>query len=118
MKEKIHPKYYPEAKVTCACGNVFTVGSTKEELRTEVCSKCHPFYTGQQQRIVDTEGRVDAFTRRISVSGTLRDEAAKRSEARAKREKARRLVEIVDEDEAVTPIATEDILGEATDQTK
>ncbi len=118
MKDKIHPKYYPEAKVTCACGNTFTVGSTKEELRTEVCSKCHPFFTGQQQRIVDTEGRVDAFTRRISVSDSLRTEAAKRSEARAKRAMARRLVEIVDEDESVTPIATEEILGESDEQSK
>jgi len=118
MKDKIHPKYYPEARVTCACGNTWTVGSTKAEIRTEVCNKCHPFFTGQQQRLVDTEGRVDAFTRRISISGTLRTEATKRAEARAKREKARRLVEIVDEDENVKPIATDEILNGTSDESK
>jgi large subunit ribosomal protein L31 len=64
MKEDIHPKYYPEAVVRCACGNTWTTGSTVPELRTDVCSKCHPFFTGEQ-RIVDTEGRVDRFYRRL-----------------------------------------------------
>jgi large subunit ribosomal protein L31 len=63
MKEKIHPTYYPKAKVVCSCGNTFTVGSTKKEIRVELCSKCHPFYTGAQ-RIVDTAGRVERFKRR------------------------------------------------------
>jgi large subunit ribosomal protein L31 len=53
MKKDLHPKYYPEAKVTCACGNTFTTGSTKPELRVEVCYKCHPFYTGEE-RFIDT----------------------------------------------------------------
>ena len=66
MKDKIHPKYYPAAKVTCLCGNTFTVGSTKPELRVEVCSKCHPFYTGGQ-RIIDTEGRVERFKRKYKI---------------------------------------------------
>jgi large subunit ribosomal protein L31 len=64
MKDKIHPEYYPEATVRCACGNTWTTGSTVEELRTDVCSACHPFFTGEQ-RIVDTEGRVDRFYRRL-----------------------------------------------------
>lgn len=64
MKAKIHPKYYDNAKVTCLCGNTFAMGSTKPELRVEVCSKCHPFYTGQQ-RIVDTMGRVERFKKRL-----------------------------------------------------
>lgn len=64
MKAKIHPRYYDNAKVTCLCGNTFTMGSTKPELRVEVCSKCHPFYTGQQ-RIVDTMGRVERFKKRL-----------------------------------------------------
>lgn len=68
MKDKIHPKYYPAAKVTCFCGNTFTVGSTKPELRVEVCSKCHPFYTGGQ-RIIDTEGRVERFKRKYKIKG-------------------------------------------------
>ena len=63
MKEKIHPQYYPEAKVICSCGNTFTVGSTKKEIRVELCSKCHPYYTGEQ-RVVDTAGRVERFRRR------------------------------------------------------
>lgn len=60
MKSDIHPKYYPEAKVTCACGNVFTVGSTMEKISVEICSACHPFYTGGD-KIVDTAGRVERF---------------------------------------------------------
>jgi len=66
MKDKIHPKYYDNAKVTCLCGNTFTTGSTKPELRVEICSKCHPFYTGQQ-RIVDTMGRVERFKKRYNI---------------------------------------------------
>ena len=63
MKPNTHPKWYPEAKVVCACGNTFTVGSTKEEIRVEVCSACHPFYTGQQ-KFVDTLGRVEKFQKK------------------------------------------------------
>jgi large subunit ribosomal protein L31 len=63
MKEKIHPQYFPAAKVTCSCGNTFTVGSTKKEISVELCSKCHPYYTGEQ-RVVDTAGRVERFRRR------------------------------------------------------
>ena len=66
MKDKIHPKYYPAARVTCLCGNTFTTGSTKPELRVEVCSKCHPFYTGGQ-RIIDTEGRVERFKKKYKI---------------------------------------------------
>ncbi|MCX6003468.1 MAG: 50S ribosomal protein L31 [Chloroflexi bacterium] len=63
MKEKIHPQYFSDAKVICSCGNTFTVGSTKKEIRVELCSKCHPYYTGEQ-RVVDTAGRVERFKRR------------------------------------------------------
>ena len=63
MKEKIHPKYYPDAKVVCSCGNTFTVGSTKKLLRVELCAKCHPFFTGER-RMLDTTGRVERFKRR------------------------------------------------------
>jgi len=69
MKAKIHPKYFDQATVTCACGNSWEVGSTKESLRTEICSKCHPFWTGEQ-RIVDTEGRVERMMRRYSLGGS------------------------------------------------
>ncbi len=64
MKAKIHPKYYPEARVICACGNSYTVGSTSPELKVDICSQCHPFYTGEQ-RIVDTAGQVDRFMKRL-----------------------------------------------------
>ncbi len=66
MKEKIHPEYYEDAQVVCSCGNTFTVGSTKKLLRVEVCSRCHPFFTGEQ-RIVDTEGRVERLKRRYGL---------------------------------------------------
>ena len=66
MKAEIHPTYYPEAKVTCACGNSWTTGATKPEIRTDVCYNCHPFYTGEQ-RIVDTEGQVDRFYKRLQA---------------------------------------------------
>ncbi len=66
MKKDIHPKYYPDAVVTCACGNTWTTGSTQPEIRTDVCSKCHPFFTGEQ-RIVDTEGQVDRFYKKLQA---------------------------------------------------
>jgi large subunit ribosomal protein L31 len=66
MKDKIHPKYFSDAKVVCACGNTFTTGSTKQMLRVEVCSKCHPFYTGER-RIMDTTGRVERYKKRYKI---------------------------------------------------
>jgi large subunit ribosomal protein L31 len=66
MKKDIHPTYFPEAKVTCACGASWTVGSTQEEIRVDICSACHPFFTGEQ-RIVDTEGQVDRFYKRLEA---------------------------------------------------
>ncbi len=67
MKTEIHPKYYPNAQVVCSCGNTYVTGSTKPVLRVEICSKCHPFFTGEQ-RIVDTEGRVERLKRRYKLS--------------------------------------------------
>lgn len=64
MKKDIHPTYFPEAKVMCACGNAFTVGSTKENIKIEICSACHPFFTGEGGRILDTAGRVEKFKAR------------------------------------------------------
>lgn len=65
MKEGIHPKYV-EATVTCACGNTFKTRSTKETIRVEICSSCHPFFTGKQ-KIVDTEGRVEKFLQKYKM---------------------------------------------------
>jgi len=66
MKEKIHPKYYNDAKVICSCGNTFATGSTKKELKVELCNKCHPFFTGER-RVLDTTGRVERFRKRYQV---------------------------------------------------
>ena len=66
MKTEIHPQYYPEALITCSCGATYTTGSTKPELRVEICNQCHPFFTGEQ-RIVDTEGRVERLRRRFNL---------------------------------------------------
>lgn len=63
MKTEIHPKYYPAAKVKCACGNHFTVGSTKSEIDVEICYNCHPFYTGKE-KLIDTAGKVEKFKAR------------------------------------------------------
>lgn len=68
MKKNIHPKYYPEAKVICACGHTFTTGSTLPEIKTELCSACHPFYTGKQ-KLVDTARRVEKFHAKVSAKG-------------------------------------------------
>ena len=68
MKTDIHPTYYPNAIVNCSCGKSYTTGSTKRELHVEICKECHPFFTGEQ-RIVDTEGRVERFNRRFRMGG-------------------------------------------------
>ncbi len=65
MKDKIHPKYFEDAKVSCSCGATFTTGSTKKELKVELCSACHPFYTGSK-RMIDTAGRVERFKQRYA----------------------------------------------------
>ena len=75
MKADIHPKYYPEAQVVCACGNSWTTGATLEMVRTDVCSACHPFFTGEQ-RIVDTAGQVERFMRRLEKKVELGSEEA------------------------------------------
>ena len=87
MKTDIHPTYYPEAKVVCACGNTWTTGSTLPEIRTDLCSNCHPFYTGEQ-RIVDTAGQVERFMNRLKSYSTHTEAQEERS-VKA-REKAQR----------------------------
>ena len=76
MKADIHPKYFSEAKVTCACGNKFVVGSTKEKIEVEICSACHPFYTGND-KVIDTAGRVERFKTRASRTTTKVSKKAK-----------------------------------------
>jgi large subunit ribosomal protein L31 len=66
MKDKIHPKYYNDAKIVCSCGNIFTIGSTRKEMKVELCSKCHPFFTGER-KMIDTAGRVERFKQRYKI---------------------------------------------------
>ena len=71
MRADIHPTYYPDAKVTCAsCGRTWTTGSTRKELRVDICSNCHPFFTGEASRLLDIEGQVDRFYKKLSVRQT------------------------------------------------
>lgn len=86
MKRDIHPKYYDNATITCSCGNTFTTGSTVEHLEVEICSACHPFYTGTQ-KLVDTEGRVERFEKRKKVAKTATELKAKH---KAKKEMRKR----------------------------
>lgn len=81
MKEGLHPRWYSEARVICSCGQNWTTGATVPELRTDICSHCHPFYTGEQ-RIVDTEGQVDRFLKRLQIRENILQEEQARLEAR------------------------------------
>ena len=77
MKKDIHPQYFENTKVACACGNKFTVGSTMQEIRTEICAKCHPFYTGKQN-LIDTAGRVDRFKAIVKKTAAARANKGKK----------------------------------------
>jgi len=81
MKKETHPTYHPKASVKCACGNTFTVGSTKEKIQVEICSNCHPFYTGSQQ-LVDTAGRAERFKERMAKVQSKKKKAAPKSNAK------------------------------------
>jgi large subunit ribosomal protein L31 len=81
MKKDIHPTYYTDAKVICACGNTWTTGSTRKLIQTDVCSKCHPFFTGEQ-RIVDTEGQVDRFYKKLEARKQYLSDVEARATAR------------------------------------
>lgn len=93
MKKDIHPQYFTDTKVTCACGNVFTTGSTLKEIRVELCNQCHPFYTGKQ-KFVDTARRVEKFQEKMSkvsaVAATRKGKKVKKeAAAKKKAEKAK-----------------------------
>jgi large subunit ribosomal protein L31 len=81
MKADTHPTYYTDATVICACGNTWTTGSTKKVIHTDVCSRCHPFFTGEQ-RIVDSEGQVDRFYRKLQARQQYLDDRDAREQAR------------------------------------
>ena len=82
MKEKIHPKWYPDARVHCACGSTFTTGSTLKEIAVGICSACHPLFTGQQ-KFIDTAGRVDKFNQRVAAANKKKAEADERKRKKA-----------------------------------
>jgi large subunit ribosomal protein L31 len=79
VKDKIHPKWFPEAKVACACGATFTTGSTLPTISVEICSACHPLFTGQQ-KFIDTAGRVDKFNQRVALAEKKKAEATARKQ--------------------------------------
>lgn len=88
MKKDIHPKYFPKAIIKCACGQVFEIGSAKETIQVEICSHCHPFYTGKE-KMIDTAGRVEKFKQRMAKGQTLgkttTDKKAKQAKRAAKK---------------------------------
>ena len=98
MKKNIHPKYYPNAKVVCACGNTFETGSTKEMIRTDVCSACHPFFTGEM-RIVDTAGQVERFFKRLERRDEIISVEERESAGQKPKGKKKVVYELVDEKE-------------------
>jgi large subunit ribosomal protein L31 len=102
MKTKIHPTWFPDAKVVCACGNIFTAGATVPEIHVEVCSNCHPFYTGTM-KFLDTAGRVDAFKAKMKGTVTHISKTEKR--------KAKKLKKL--QDEAARPESLAELLDQA-----
>ena len=97
MKPGIHPKYYTDGIVCGTCGTVWKIGSTRPNLRVEICANCHPFYTGER-RIVDTAGQVDRFMRRLNVAQERQNERESRRASRAQPQKKSLLKEIYGED--------------------
>ena len=80
MKKDIHPQYFPKSDIECACGSKFSFGSTKEKIRVEICSKCHPFYTGTE-KVLDSAGRVEKFKNRRAVAAAAPKKSKKNAEA-------------------------------------
>ena len=89
MKNDIHPNYFKEAKITCACGAKFNVGSTMEAIHVEICSQCHPFYTGKE-KLLDTAGRVDKFRARMAAAEQHKKSETLKNEQMKKLEKAQK----------------------------
>ena len=81
MKKDIHPKYYPDAKIVCACGNIISAGATVAEMKVEICSACHPFYT-EKKKTLDSTGRVDRFKKLAKIAIAKKDAEKKREDAK------------------------------------
>jgi large subunit ribosomal protein L31 len=88
MKQGIHPKYYEKAAITCACGAVLETGSTVESMHTEICSQCHPLYTGKK-KVIDTTGRVDRFKKLTEKSAAVKASVKKAPKAKAAERKSK-----------------------------
>lgn len=110
MKKDIHPTWYANAQVICSCGETYTMGATKEVIRTDVCSACHPFFTGEQ-RIVDSEGQVQRFMRRLERREELLEADDLRRDKKERRRRKRAVAEIVEEEEQ-TEVAPEETAAE------
>lgn len=108
MKTEIHPTYFPEAKVVCACGETWVTGSTVEDIRVDICSNCHPFYTGEQ-RIVDTEGQVERFYNRLEARQKYVDD--KDAKAAAKISPDRLIAELKVGKRTISALAKEKIVN-------
>lgn len=94
MKKDIHPNYYPECKVSCVCGNTFETGSTVPEIKVELCSACHPFYTGKQ-KLVDSARRVEKYETKLKTSGEVSKDKKGKKAKREERAKERAKKEVV-----------------------
>lgn len=84
MKKDIHPEYYPDARISCACGNIIKAGSTVKVMKVEICSACHPFYTGKKKSL-DTTGRVDRFKKLAEKAVEKKEKAAKAKKAKTEK---------------------------------
>ncbi len=87
MKANIHPQYFPQAQVMCVCGNRFTIGSTQEVIHVELCSKCHPFYTGEQ-RFIDSASRIQKFQKKQEVGLDYVSKRAKKAQEEKKKDES------------------------------
>lgn len=99
MKPDIHPPYHQGSIVCGTCGTEWVVGSTREGLRVNICANCHPFYTGEQRVLVDTEGQVDRFMKKLAATQQKQETARKRREERVKPQKKKSLLEEIYGDE-------------------
>jgi large subunit ribosomal protein L31 len=115
MRQGIHPKYYPNATVICACGNTWHTGSTVEVIHTDVCSECHPFYTGEQ-RIVDAEGQVDRFYKKLQARQDYIEEQQAREEARTSPDLPISVLELGSRAESALSNAGITVVGQALDR--
>jgi large subunit ribosomal protein L31 len=94
VKKNTHPTYYKDAQATCVCGNTFTIGSTLEKMNVDVCSKCHPFFTGEM-RFADTKGKIDAFMKKREAAAKHKQTQAKKKEEKQKKQEHKSLKDML-----------------------